>query len=76
METALQTHPSRVEMRVLTLVASGCTNEHIGRQLHLSALTIKSHLHRLSLRYGRINRAGLVSLAYRSRWLDRCGQPD
>lgn len=56
---------SRRELAVLERVAEGRTNEEIARALGLSALTVKKHLERMSLKLGASNRAALVALAWR-----------
>ena len=54
------------ELGVLQLVAAGHTNRQIGEQLSLSALTVKSHLARISRKMGTGERAELVAIAIRS----------
>ena len=54
------------ELGVLQLVAAGHTNRQIGEQLTLSALTVKSHLARISRKMGTGERAELVAIAMRS----------
>lgn len=54
------------ELSVLRLVAEGCSNRSIGEQLGLSALTVKSHLARISRKLGTGDRAGLVAIALRT----------
>ncbi|MDM8085401.1 LuxR C-terminal-related transcriptional regulator [Cellulomonas cellasea] len=54
------------ELGVLALVADGCSNRRIGEHLGLSALTVKSHLARISRKLGTGDRAALVALAIRS----------
>lgn len=53
------------ELGVLQLVAAGHTNRQIGEQLSLSALTVKSHLARISRKMGTGERAELVAIAMR-----------
>lgn len=57
------------ELGVLQLVAAGRTNRQIGEHLGLSALTVKSHLARISRKMGTGERAELVAIAIRSRLL-------
>lgn len=58
------------ELGVLALVADGCSNRAVGEQLGLSALTVKSHLARISRKLGTGDRAALVATAIRSGLLD------
>ena len=53
------------EISVLKLVADGRTNRLIGEDLGLSALTVKSHLARISRKLGTGDRAELVALSIR-----------
>jgi DNA-binding NarL/FixJ family response regulator len=53
------------EISVLALVADGRSNRQIGEQLGLSALTVKSHLARISRKLGTGDRAELVAIAIR-----------
>lgn len=53
------------ELGVLRLVADGRTNRQIGERLSLSALTVKSHLARISRKVGTGDRAEMVAFAIR-----------
>jgi len=53
------------EISVLKLVADGRTNRLIGEDLGLSALTVKSHLARISRKLGTGDRAELVAISIR-----------
>lgn len=53
------------EIGVLRLVADGRTNREIGERLALSALTVKSHLARISRKVGTGDRAEMVAFAIR-----------
>ncbi|WP_019137009.1 helix-turn-helix transcriptional regulator [Cellulomonas massiliensis] len=53
------------EISVLSLVADGRSNRQIGEELGLSALTVKSHLARISRKLGTGDRAELVAIAIR-----------
>jgi two-component system nitrate/nitrite response regulator NarL len=53
------------EVGVLRLVADGCSNREIGVHLSLSALTVKSHLARISRKVGTGDRAEMVAFAIR-----------
>lgn len=54
------------ELGVLELVAEGRTNREIGEALQLSALTVKSHLARISRKVGTGDRAEMVAFALRN----------
>lgn len=53
------------ELGVLRLVADGHSNRQIGEDLSLSALTVKSHLARISRKVGTGDRAEMVAFAIR-----------
>lgn len=57
------------ELGVLQLVSEGHTNREIGEALQLSALTVKSHLARISRKVGTGDRAEMVAMAIRSSLL-------
>jgi DNA-binding NarL/FixJ family response regulator len=54
------------EIEVLSLVADGRSNKWIAEQLALSALTVKSHLARISRKLGTGDRSHLVAIALRA----------
>jgi two-component system nitrate/nitrite response regulator NarL len=54
------------EIGVLRVVADGRSNRAIGEELGLSALTVKSHLARISRKLGTGDRAELVAIALRA----------
>jgi DNA-binding NarL/FixJ family response regulator len=54
------------EREVLTLVARGLSNEQIAERLHLSPLTVKTHVSRTMGKLEARDRAQLVVLAYQS----------
>ena len=54
------------EVQVLALAADGLSNPEIAGELGLSALTVKSHLARMTRRLGARDRAHLVLLALRA----------
>jgi DNA-binding NarL/FixJ family response regulator len=57
---------SEREIQVLQRVADGHSNRQIGQDLCLSALTVKSHLARISRKLGTGDRAQMVAIAYRA----------
>ena len=57
------------EVGVLCLVADGQSNREIGERLALSALTVKSHLARISRKVGTGDRAEMVAFAIRHELL-------
>lgn len=58
------------ELSVLARVAEGRTNRLIGEELGLSALTVKSHLARISRKLGTGDRAELVAISIRTGLID------
>lgn len=58
------------ELSVLSRVAEGRTNRLIGEELGLSALTVKSHLARISRKLGTGDRAELVAISIRHGLID------
>jgi len=54
------------EREVLALVAYGLSNEEIAERLHLSPLTVKTHINRAMTKLGVRDRAQLVVIAYQS----------
>ncbi|MBC7550717.1 MAG: response regulator transcription factor [Cellulomonas sp.] len=66
--TPVPPHPELTarELGVLKLVADGRSNRKIGEDLGLSALTVKSHLARISRKLGTGDRAELVATVIRS----------
>ncbi|GIG20487.1 DNA-binding response regulator [Cellulomonas chitinilytica] len=58
------------EISVLRHVADGCSNRAIGDELGLSALTVKSHLARISRKLGTGDRAELVAISIRAGVID------
>ncbi|QTE31517.1 response regulator transcription factor [Pengzhenrongella sicca] len=67
-QAAPAAHPDLTtrELGVLKLVADGNSNRMIGEELGLSALTVKSHLARISRKLGTGDRAQLVAIVIRS----------
>jgi DNA-binding NarL/FixJ family response regulator len=54
------------EREVMTLVATGLSNEEIAKQLFLSPLTAKTHVNRAMMKLGARDRSQLVVLAYQT----------
>lgn len=54
------------EREVMTLAAQGLSNDEIAGLLHLSVLTVRTHVHRAMTKLGARDRAQLVVFAYRS----------
>jgi DNA-binding NarL/FixJ family response regulator len=52
------------ERELTTLVATGLSNDEIAERLHLSPLTVKTHVNRAMMKLGVRDRAQLVVLAY------------
>jgi DNA-binding CsgD family transcriptional regulator len=53
------------EIGIIQLVADGLSNREVGERLHLSPLTIKSHLARITQKLGNGSRAAQVAIAWR-----------
>ncbi len=53
------------EVQIVRLVAEGCSNKEIARQLSLSSLTVKNHLARIGRKFGVGDRAHIVAIACR-----------
>lgn len=54
------------EREVLTMIAGGLSNAEIGKSLHMSPLTAKTHVSRILTKLDARDRAQLVALAYES----------
>ena len=54
------------ELEILRWVATGLSNEEIGRRLFISPATVRTHVGRLLSKLEARDRAGLVAIAYRS----------
>jgi DNA-binding NarL/FixJ family response regulator len=52
------------ERELMTLVATGLSNDEIADRLYLSPLTVKTHVNRAMMKLGARDRAQLVVLAY------------
>ncbi|WP_158847827.1 response regulator transcription factor [Saccharothrix deserti] len=71
--TALK-HLTDREREVVVLVAHGLSNDRIAESLHLSPLTVKTHVNRAMTKLGVRDRAQLVVIAYQNG-LVRPGEP-
>jgi|GEM_PF-4294552 len=56
---------SERELEVLRLVAEGNSNNEIGATLHISGMTVKSHLVRIGRKLGANSRSKMVAIAFR-----------
>ncbi|MEU4419881.1 response regulator transcription factor [Actinoplanes sp. NPDC024001] len=54
------------EMEILLLVAHGLSNDDIARRLHVSPLTVKTHVNRTMIKLNARDRAQLVVIAYQN----------
>jgi two-component system, NarL family, nitrate/nitrite response regulator NarL len=61
---------SERELQVLKLIATGLSAPQIGRQIHLSTTTVKSHLHTLYEKLGVSDRAAAVAEGMRRGLLE------
>lgn len=52
------------EAEVLVLIADGLSNAEIGRALHISGATVKTHINNLFSKTGARDRTGAVRYAY------------
>jgi DNA-binding NarL/FixJ family response regulator len=64
------------EKEILVLVAHGLSNDDIARRLHLSPLTVKTHINRTMIKLHTRDRAQLVVFAYRLRLVVPGEDPD
>ena len=63
------------ERELTTLVATGLSNDDIAERLHLSPLTVKTHVNRAMMKLGVRDRAQLVVLAYEGGLIQTGRQP-
>jgi DNA-binding NarL/FixJ family response regulator len=63
------------ERELMTLVATGLSNGEIAERLHLSPLTVKTHVNRAMTKVGARDRAQLVVLAYEGGLVQAGHQP-
>jgi DNA-binding NarL/FixJ family response regulator len=60
---------------VLQLLATGLTQEGIGKELFISSKTVGTHIQRVMTKLGVHSRAELVALAYRGGFMEERSQP-
>ncbi len=63
-------HLSRRELDVLRLLAQGCSNRQVARELGITEATVKGYLRDLFEKLGASDRAHAVALALRTRVID------
>jgi DNA-binding NarL/FixJ family response regulator len=63
------------ERELMILVATGLSNDDIAERLHLSPLTVKTHVNRAMMKLGARDRAQLVILAYEGGLVQAGRQP-
>lgn len=57
------------EIEILTAVAHGHADKQIGTRLHIAESTVKTHVRRMFIKLGAINRANLVALGFTNGYL-------
>jgi DNA-binding NarL/FixJ family response regulator len=57
------------ELKLLELVADGCTNTQIARSMSVSVSTVKAHLSALFKKLGARDRASAIAICFRRGWL-------
>jgi two-component system nitrate/nitrite response regulator NarL len=62
------------ERQIAELVSAGLPNKEVGRQLNLTAGTIKVHLHNIFSKLAINNRTALTALAVSDRYIPRLGR--
>ena len=65
----LNNQPSKRELDVLQLIASGCSNQEIADKLFISLRTVTNHRASLYQKTGTNNTAALLSLAIKNNWV-------
>jgi DNA-binding NarL/FixJ family response regulator len=60
---------SHADRRLLELVADGCTNTQIAREMSVSVSTVKAHLSALFRKVGARDRASAIAICFRRGWL-------
>ncbi|HEY1421361.1 MAG TPA: helix-turn-helix transcriptional regulator [Candidatus Dormibacteraeota bacterium] len=69
-------HLSPRQEEVLRLIADGYTDKEIAARLGLRTRTVRTHLERLFARHGLHNRAGMLTVWFRSQASDVGGNAD
>ncbi|MGC8827412.1 MAG: response regulator transcription factor [Anaerolineae bacterium] len=59
------------QLEVLKWAARGCTNQEIGRQLHISEGTVRAHFSNMQDKLGVSGRQELIRLAIENGWIER-----
>jgi two-component system, NarL family, nitrate/nitrite response regulator NarL len=62
------------ERQIVELVSAGLPNKDVGRQLNLTAGTIKVHLHNIFSKLAINNRTALTALAVSDQYISRFGR--
>jgi two-component system, NarL family, nitrate/nitrite response regulator NarL len=62
------------ERQIVKLVSAGLPNKEVGRQLNLTAGTIKVHLHNIFSKLAINNRTALTALAVSDQYISRLGR--
>ena len=62
------------ERQIVKLVSAGLPNKEVGRQLNLTAGTVKVHLHNIFSKLAINNRTALTALAVSDRYIRRLGR--
>ena len=60
---------TEAQLRIVHLSARGYENKEIAKILWLSPNTVKTHLYKMYLKTGTRNRAHLVYVATKNRWI-------
>lgn len=60
---------SESDRTLLELVADGCTNMQIAREMSVSVSTVKAHLSTLFKKLGARDRASALAVCFRSGWI-------
>jgi two-component system, NarL family, nitrate/nitrite response regulator NarL len=59
------------ERQIVKFVSAGLPNKEVGRQLNLTAATVKVHLHNIFSKLAINNRTALTALAVSDRYISR-----
>jgi DNA-binding NarL/FixJ family response regulator len=65
-----QPEVSARELEVLQLMANGLSNKEIAEELHLSEVTVKTHVSRILRKLGKKNRISAILYAHRKGWVN------